>query len=376
LLVHCYDRKVGKMNRTTLCLLLFLIAACTGCQPVGQNPTVIPILTQPLAQREHDTSAPFASYRTFFVLPYRETTSDVPHKMTPISHGQLSFALRNAFECLGYRCARSEAEADMLCGLYYSNAYHSEYVPPSTSIVPFYVPGTTQTTNINVYGSRGGSAWGTATTTTPGQFVPMPVTRPGYYAGAYYPYIAIVVFDRNSARQIWTGNCIVATPEQDIRRSGQVLISYLFVSETQAYFPVCSSTRDDTGNGAYGLVTVIATLDGNTYYPFVAGWAVGSPASSAGLRIYDKVAAIDGYSTQGLPLERIIQMMDKNLGDTVTLTVERNGTPSDITMLAWSEDLAKAQWQKIRITNSKGAIVEKHADSGWWKDFKYLWGIF
>lgn len=361
----------------TIHLGLFFIALCVcGCQQIGKNPTLIPIYTQPLVQREQDTSAPFTSYHTFFVMPYYEPDEKISHEMTPITYGQLSFILRNAFECLGYKYARSEQEADLICFLYYSNTYKSQYVPPSIAIVPFYVPGTTQTTNVTVYG-RGGSAWGTATTTTtPGHFVPMPVTRPGYYTGAYYPYIRVVICDRVSEKQIWTGYCMTATPEQDMRRSGQVLVSYLLVSETQSYFPVCSEAPDDSSNGTFGLGLGIATTDGNNFYPFIMILAVGSPAADSGLKLYDKITAIDGHSTQNLHMDHIINMMDKPLGGQVTLTIERNGVSSNVILLAWTEDLARSQWREIIAPILDGTFKRKQVDETWWKDFKYLWGVF
>jgi len=59
----------------------------------------------------------------------------------------------------------------------------------------------------------------------------------------------------------------------------------------------------------------------------------GSPALSADLRAGDIILAVDGTTTLGLTLELIVPMVRGPKGSTVVLTVERDGTPMDISVV-------------------------------------------
>ena len=57
----------------------------------------------------------------------------------------------------------------------------------------------------------------------------------------------------------------------------------------------------------------------------------GTPADKAGLQAGDAVIAVDGNSVDGA-LSLVAQVRERNVGDTVTLTVLRNGQSRDVDM--------------------------------------------
>ncbi len=90
----------------------------------------------------------------------------------------------------------------------------------------------------------------------------------------------------------------------------------------------------------YGEVTDRATLGvylqevSTNYYGYTAGLYItgtadGSGAEKAGLKAYDRIVSLDGteISSQS-DLTKVLR--DKNVGDTVTLTIERSGKQMDV----------------------------------------------
>ncbi|MEM1185784.1 MAG: S41 family peptidase [Planctomycetota bacterium] len=59
----------------------------------------------------------------------------------------------------------------------------------------------------------------------------------------------------------------------------------------------------------------------------------GSPAFRAGILADDIVLEVDGVSTQGLPISESIDMLKGDPDTPVTLTVDRDGSPTDITVI-------------------------------------------
>jgi len=319
---------------------------------------MILVYSQPLVQVEKDPDVDFEEYQDFTVRPAAEVDSG--SKMNPIIEKQLLFALRNRFELFGYRYVDDMKEADFYLGLYYSNEYKSTYIPPTLTTIPWYVPGQTQTTYMNLYGSTG-SHWGTATTTTPGYYIPMTYTTPGHYVGAYYPWLSVSVFDKDTNKVVWSSRIVVSTPQQDIRLSGQCLLDNLLVTkEGNPSFPFCGDPRkrrEDLNNGVFGCGFLIYTLDGNNFYPVITGVWSKSPTERAGLKVYDIVTKIDSQSTLNLPRSKIRKMFDKNPGDDLVLTVIRGGKSLDVSVVAEAEVEAQSKWQKAKCAGPKGEIT-------------------
>lgn len=335
--------------------LIFLSAvmALAGC--VQQlKPGMIRTYSQPLMQAEKDPNVNFGKYRTFTVRPTAEL--DSRSKMNPIIEKQLLFALRSRFELLGYQYVDDIKQADLYLQLYYSNEYKSTYVPPTITTVPWYVPGQTQTTHIDLYGSTG-SHWGTATTTTPGYYIPMTHTTPGYYVGAYYPCISIGVFDKNTNKAIWSGRAIVSTPQNSALLSSQCLITNLL--EGNLGFPFCADPYkrgEDLKTGVFGCGFIIYALEGNDFYPVIRGVWDDSPIDQAGLKPYDIVIKVDSQSTRNLPHSKIRAMFDKNAGENLMLTVLRGNRFVEAAIVAENEVTAQSKWQQCTILGPKGGI--------------------
>jgi len=81
------------------------------------------------------------------------------------------------------------------------------------------------------------------------------------------------------------------------------------------------------------VVTVIAPLE-------------GSPAQKAGLRAGDKIAAIDGTSTQGMDLNEAVRLIRGEKGSNVVLSVVRNGDLSDISIIRDTIQVPVIAWEE------------------------------
>ena len=336
----------------TVLLLLFL----TGCVTT-LKPGTVWMYTKPLVKYEKDPEINFSKYNGFSVFPQAEL--DKEKKINPIVEKQLLFMLRNIFELQGYNYVNNPEEADFAVAVAYSNEYKSEYIPPSSYTVPWYVPGQTQTTFINNYNSfsgnigskyfyGSGSGWGTATTTSPGYYVPMTFTRPGSYVGWYYPCIFVSVFDKNSKKLVWSGSVVGATPQEDIRLSGQVLLGQLFHGK-EISFPVSSELEKelDKKDGAIGFNIAPQTLDGNNFYPTIFTVTVGSPAYKQGLRPLDVITQVNEQSTLNWSQSDIYAGVRKNKGESVVLTIKRGDKVWDVTLTAEDRVKAKKEWKEV-----------------------------
>ncbi len=109
----------------------------------------------------------------------------------------------------------------------------------------------------------------------------------------------------------------------------------LFQSETEGKFAGIGVEVD--GRGEY--VTVIAPFD-------------GSPAARAGVRPGDQIIAIDGRSTRGERLERLVTMMRGATGSSVRLTVRRSGVADPLTFTLVREEIQVASVVGKRLVNN------------------------
>jgi len=337
-----------KKKFVSLVLALFL----TGCGEQTLKPGMILMYTTPDIKSEKDPDADFGKYESFGVCPIAELDKEL--HINPIVEKQLLFLVRNELELLGYNYVNTMEEADFYVGVVFANEYKSEYIPPSTGTIPWYVPGQTQTTYMNLYGSTG-SHWGTATTTTPGYYVPMTITRSGRYVGSYYPYFNVLAFDKASRKLVWSGSAIVAAEESDIRRSASALLPGLLLGN----FPKSSgwSKRNDSKNGVFGCGFLIFTMDGNNFYPVITGVWDKSPASRGGLRVYDIITQIDGQSTLNLPRSKVRAFFDKSQGDSLILTACRGDKSFEVSLVAEAETEAQLKWEKLKGAGPKGEIT-------------------
>lgn len=80
----------------------------------------------------------------------------------------------------------------------------------------------------------------------------------------------------------------------------------------------------------YGGIGIEVTLEGDDKQLTVASPLVGTPAYKAGVHAGDKIVAIDGRSTAGLPLNEIVRTLRGVAGEPVTIEVERAGRDKPI----------------------------------------------
>ena len=350
----------GDMRKILVLLLCLGLAGCA----TTLRPGTVWMNIKPLVKCEKDPEVDFSRYKNFTVFPQAEL--DKEKKINPIIEKQLLFMLRNIFESKGYNYVNNNEETDFAVAVAYSNEYKSEYIPPSSYTVPWYVPGQTQTTFINSYNtfsgnigshnfSGSGSGWGTATTTTPGSYVPMTFTNPGGYVGSYYPYIFVGVLDKNSKNIVWRGSVVGATPQADIRLSGQVLLGQIFYGKEQN-FPINKNglkKKSETKTGLIGISFAPQTLDGNNFYPTIFSVAVGSPAYKQGLKPLDIITQIDKNDTLNLSFDDSYAKERKNRGESIVLTIKRGDKVWDVTLIAEDSITAKEKWKEIITLDEK-----------------------
>ena len=108
-------------------------------------------------------------------------------------------------------------------------------------------------------------------------------------------------------------------------------------------FAIPINTAMDVANElmSYGEVTDRATLGvylqevSDSYYSnytpglYITGTADGSGAEKAGLRAYDRIVSADGEEINSQSdLTKVLRK--KSVGDTISLTIERNGKQMDV----------------------------------------------
>jgi len=355
------------MRKISLLLLLALfLSGCATMFSQKLKPGMIWMEIQPLAKYEKDPEVNFSKYKNFSVFPQSEI--DKESKNNPIVEKQLLFMLRNRLESLGYNYVADVMGGDFIMGISYSNEYKTQYIPPSSYTIPWHVPGQTQTTFLNNYntfsGNIGsdyfhgsGSGWGTATTTTPGYYVPMTFSNPGGYVGWYYPCFVVSVFDKNSKKLVWSGSVIGVTSNPDVRLSGQVLLSDLF-GRKESNFPVSNDydKKDDSKDGAFGILASPYTIDGNNFYPHIFSVVVDSPAYKQNLKPGDVISKVDGQSTLNWSLPQLLDAMNKSKGESLATTIQRNGNTFDVNLIAEDERVAKNKWKEVITLDEKWRI--------------------
>lgn len=75
----------------------------------------------------------------------------------------------------------------------------------------------------------------------------------------------------------------------------------------------------------YSGIGVELKIDGSTQQPIVERVLAGSPAEQAGVKIGDKIVAIDEEPTQGLPFGEIVFKIRGKTGSQLSLKLDRAG---------------------------------------------------
>lgn len=92
------------------------------------------------------------------------------------------------------------------------------------------------------------------------------------------------------------------------------------------------SLNGDPGFSGIGVMIVGQADAAGVHWVFVENVFPGSPAEAAGLKRFDKIVAVDGTSLRDGNVQQASQLIRGPAGSDVTLTIERAGTSSQVTV--------------------------------------------
>jgi hypothetical protein len=306
--------------------------ALTSCATVPKVTNLSPahLYLTPSTSSYQDPEATLSDYRTFSVFPASLISEDA--KTNEIMEKQLLFFLRNCLEAKGYRFVPLDQNPDFLATITVSSEYKESYVPPSTGVLPVWVPGhtitsygnTSGTFNYNTYRSYSSYGWGSysgtisSTTYVPGYMTIQTYTRPGYTVGHYYPVAAVSIFDAKSLKNVWLGTGAGTSANPDARVSGQFVVTSILNK-----FPNSALQTEAASIGVLGMQLFVFTNDGNNYFPTVFSVVSGGPAARAGIKPYDMILSIDGVQLVNKPFSDVIQLLEGDPKAPLTLKLWR-----------------------------------------------------
>ena len=317
---------------------LFLLLVLSGCATTNNVPSILkPIFWDPLPAVQISVDPGFKqnTYSTFSIYQASDILTDYP--INSIDEKKILFFLRSALERKGYRFVEMEDTPDIIFTAIAKSDQKKTYYPPSTATRLKYVPGTTSTTNTNssgnfdgtISGGQGSSAvsgsyYGTSTssTVTPGGLAAESYTKPGYTVRLHYPSVALYAYDGNEVELVWAGTGENITNTSDIRISSQRVINKILEK-----LPYCTATQEDETQ-PYGLIGIdyqIYTVDGNNFLPIIQRIVVGSPAEKVGIKKYDVILEVDGFSCLNLSDKEVKKRITGKVGQQSELKLWRNG---------------------------------------------------
>lgn len=279
-----------------------------------------------------DPDATLAWYSTFAVFPASLITEEA--NRNEIMEKQLLFFLRSCLEAKGYRFVPLDQSPDFLATVSITSEYKESYVPPSTGVLPVWVPGRTITSygntsgtfTYNSYGSYSSYGWGSysgsrsSSTYVPGYMTTQTYTRPGYAVGHHYPVAAVSMYDAKSLKNVWLGTGAGTSDNPDARVSGQFIVTNIL-----SRFPHAAERTADPSSGVVGVGLLVFTNDGNNYVPTVLSVASGSPAKKAGIKPHDMILSVNGVQLVNRPFSEAMQLLGGDPGTSVTLQLWRTG---------------------------------------------------
>jgi carboxyl-terminal processing protease len=121
---------------------------------------------------------------------------------------------------------------------------------------------------------------------------------------------------------------------------------------------------DESLRGSFeGIGAYVDVRDGR---PIIVAPIEGSPAEAAGLRPGDQVLAVDGESTDGWTIDRLISTVRGPRGTAVTLRVLHLGetTPVDVTITRASVDVPSVTWRVLSDATALVRISSFDDDTG------------
>ena len=332
--------KKALISFTVVLLLTSCCFAMGGGAPHISSLSPAELYLEPSITATKDPDTRFENYKTFSIFPFSALSKEA--QIDTKSEKQTAFFVRNIIEKKGYKFVNRKANPDLLIVVAIDSQYRETYVPPSTSTIPIYVPGTYTTTyndtlesidkntsDINQgedYGSWGLNSPDISTNYVPGYVTSETVVNPGRVQGYYYPSAVIVVYDTKSKRSVLKIGGEGTSMNPDVKVSSQLVLYKMLVN-----FPLASNNfnSDAVMNAAeakrdrVGIQDDSFTIDGSNYFPFVTGLTDNMPAKDAGLELQDMIVAIDGKSTANKTPGELADMYWGQPGGEITLTIWR-----------------------------------------------------
>lgn len=319
--------------------IFFSFLAVSCATTTSHNLSALLYVDQPSVSTYSDPGVDFAQYTTFTVLPSTEVTGEPSKIANEIEAKQLLFFLRNQVESRGYRYVEAGESPDLIFTIDGDSEFRQTYIPPKNVVVPRWVPGQTSYSTGMHTGTFSGTSYGTGgnvysygnysgtsstTTTSSGYMTTDVVTQPGYNVGYWYPALAVAAYDASSGENVYLASGAATSKHADLRVSSQLLTMNLLKD-----LPVSNANVEEVygdNQGRIGAYMVVATIDGNNYYPTVIRFGDSSAAQSAGVKVHDLITSINGESTRNMTQSNVIKRVIGAPGSTVTLGIWRMGT--------------------------------------------------
>ena len=313
-----------KFAHAALALALLGVIGCNAKRGIPENLIPLTNVATPVVKSASDPDVDLTTRRTFVIMPVSAVTSDKPAFGDKLVEKRVAFIVRCVMEMHGYTLASASEQPDMVVTVDGTNEYRTTYIPPTTVVVPRYIPGETVQSRINTNGTvwsgydyGGYSGTSTVNTTTQGRWTTDTVTRPGYEVGHYYPCVSISIYDAATKITAWNGSVVGVSQNPDVRVSCNFGMGAL-----SDRIPVCSAPTS-VSSGMIGIVCPIVTLDGDTTYPIV--WKVDerSAFERSGGKVGDMIAAIDGQSCANKPYSEVVKTLAGDVGSPCAFTLIR-----------------------------------------------------
>ncbi|MFM8735773.1 MAG: S41 family peptidase [Pirellulales bacterium] len=120
----------------------------------------------------------------------------------------------------------------------------------------------------------------------------------------------------------------------------------------------------------FGGVGLELTIDEESRMPIVASPVIDSPAWRAGIRAGDRIEAVEGRTTLGVPLREIVSLLRGRMGERVALRVARPASRDAATLdpaVVPADDAERREVTLVREVIETDSVVgdRRREDGGW-----------